>query len=132
MIKNSKFLFQCLESEKTPHIINVYKFIISTVESVYRIVFPWISKLPTEHNRKFSKAIEEFDGFIFDIIETKRNDINNNKNVSGRVDLLTSMLELSKQEGIHADTKQLRDEMVTFFVAGHDSKSESVLTLFIR
>ena len=94
--------------------------------------FPWLTKLPTEHNRKFFKAIKEFDGFIFDIIETKRNEINNNKNVSNsdRVDLLTSMLELSEQEEIHADTKQLRDEMVTFFVAGHDSKFESRFVLF--
>jgi cytochrome P450 len=49
--------------------------------------------------------------------------MNNNKiSNNDRVDLLTSMLKSSEQEGIHADTKQLRDEMVTFFVAGHDSK----------
>jgi cytochrome P450 len=32
------------------------------------------------------------------------------------------MLELGEQEGINTDVKQLRDEMVNFFVAGHDSK----------
>ncbi|GET01443.1 cytochrome P450 [Rhizophagus clarus] len=119
----------CLESEETPHIIKIYKFLISTVESVYSIIFPWINKLPTEHNRKFQQAIKEFDGFIFDIIETKRNEINNKKiDDNGRVDLLTSMLKSSEQEGIHADTKQLRDEMVTFFVAGHDTTSMSLST----
>jgi len=41
------------------------------------------------------------------------------------------MLKSSEQEGIHADTKQLRDEMVTFFVAGHDSKFESILAWFL-
>ncbi|GBB99562.1 hypothetical protein RclHR1_03560017 [Rhizophagus clarus] len=123
------YKFGCLESEETPHIINIYKFLISTVESVYRIVFPWINKLPTEHNRKFRQAIKEFDGFIFNIIETKRNEINNKKIAdNGRVDLLTSMLKSSEQEGIHADTKQLRDEMVTFFVAGHDTTSMSLST----
>ncbi|RIA91638.1 cytochrome P450 [Glomus cerebriforme] len=127
------YKFGCLESEETPHIINIYKFIISTVESVYRIVFPWISNLPTEHNKKFHRAIKEFDEFIFDIIETKRNKIKNNSEKytnNGRVDLLTSMLELSEREGIHTDTKQLRDEMVIFFVAGHDTTSMSLSTSF--
>src|SRR3954464_12974419 len=93
-----------------------------------RLMFPWLTRLPTEHNKKFFKAIKEFDGFIFDILEKKRNEINSNKNVSysGRVDLLTSMLEFSEQEGIITNTKQFRDEMVTFFIAGHDSKYESI------
>ena len=71
--------------------------------------------------------MKEFDGFIIDIIEKKTKEIKKNKNnsYSGNVDLLTSMLEISANEGIHADTKSLRDEMVTFFVAGHDSKFES-------
>ncbi|CAB4435706.1 unnamed protein product [Rhizophagus irregularis] len=46
------------------------------------------------------------------------NKINNKENSS---DLLTKMLEYSKQEGINTDNKQLRDEMVNNFVAGHDT-----------
>jgi cytochrome P450 len=65
-------------------------------------------------------AIEKFDEFIFDIIETKRNEIK--KNPHKGHDLLTSMLELGEQEGINTDVKQLRDEMVNIFAAGHDSK----------
>ncbi|PKC67381.1 hypothetical protein RhiirA1_393769 [Rhizophagus irregularis] len=54
-------------------------------------------------------VIEEFDGFIFDIIETKRNKIKKNPYKSH--DLLTSMLELGEQKGINTDVKQLRDEI---------------------
>ncbi|PKC03367.1 cytochrome P450 [Rhizophagus irregularis] len=116
---------KCLESEETPHIIKVYKYVISTIVSPYRRVFRWISKLPIESNKKFMNAIEEFDGFIFDIIETKRNEIKKNLYNKGH-DLLTSMLELGEQEGINTDVKQLRDEMVNFFVAGHDTTSMSL------
>ncbi|RIA87775.1 cytochrome P450 [Glomus cerebriforme] len=118
------YKFGCLESDETPHIINVYKYIISVIVSPFRRVFPWISKLPIESNKKFLDAIEEFDGFIYDIIESKRNEIN--KKSSHSRDLLTSMLEFSEQEGINTDItqiKQLRDEMVNFFVAGHDTTS---------
>ncbi|CAB4403344.1 unnamed protein product [Rhizophagus irregularis] len=79
------YKFGCLESEETPHIIKVYKYVISTIVSPYRRVFRWI-----------------------------------------RHDLLTSMLELGEQEGINTDVKQLRDEMVNFFVAGHDTTSMSL------
>ncbi|CAB4485413.1 cytochrome P450 [Rhizophagus irregularis] len=119
------YKFGCLESEETPHIIKVYKYVISTIVSPYRRVFRWISKLPIESNKKFMNAIEEFDGFIFDIIETKRNEIKKNLYNKGH-DLLTSMLELGEQEGINTDVKQLRDEMVNFFVAGHDTTSMSL------
>uniref|UniRef100_A0A1D1YE05 Cytochrome P450 4F22 n=1 Tax=Anthurium amnicola TaxID=1678845 RepID=A0A1D1YE05_9ARAE len=123
------YQFGCLESSKTPHIIKVYEFVISTVESVIRVVFPWISNLPTEHNKKFHQAIKEFDEFLYDIIETKRNEIKNKKNSdNNRVDLLTSILKSSEQEGIHTDVKQLRDEMVNFFVAGHQTTSMSLST----
>ncbi|RIA86494.1 cytochrome P450 [Glomus cerebriforme] len=127
------YKFGCLESEETPQIIKAYKFVIANVESVYRLIFPWINKLPTENNRKFHEASDEFNEFIYNIIETKRNEIKNNSanyTNNGHVDLLTSMLELSKQEGIHIDTKQLRDEMATFFVGGHDTTSLSLSTTF--
>jgi cytochrome P450 len=115
-----------LKSDETPHIINVYQSIISYIEAPFHIIFPRICTLPLESNRKFFRYLEEFNKFIFEIIENKKNELkNSNKeenSYSGRVDLLTSMLELSEQEGINADVKQLRDEMVSNFVAGHDSK----------
>ncbi|CAG8580097.1 577_t:CDS:10 [Funneliformis mosseae] len=93
-------------------------------KSFYQLIFPWLIKLPTAQNRKFFEANKEFNGFISDIIKAKRNDVENLKGSNnGRIDLLTSMLELSNKEGIHTDSKQLRDEMVGFFVAGHDTTS---------
>jgi cytochrome P450 len=91
---------------------------MSTLVSPLRQTFPWIN------NKKFFNAIDEFNGFIVDIIETKKNKIKHNEtnSYSGHVDLLTNMLKFSKEEGINADIKQLRDEMIAFFVAGHDSK----------
>ena len=96
---------------------------MSTIESPYRLIFPWINKLPIEANRKFFSAVEEFDEFIFDIIKTKRKEISHVENSHNkRVDLLATMLKLGEQEGINVDIKRLRDEMINYFVAGHDSK----------
>jgi cytochrome P450 len=104
--------------------IVIYKHIISFVENPLRIIFPFINKLPLESNKKFRADVEEFDNFIFEIIEKKKDEIKNNKinNKENSFDLLTKMLEYGEQEGISTDKKQLRDEMVNNFVAGHDSK----------
>ena len=101
---------------------------MSIIVDPLRTIFPWINRLPTKSNKKFFNALDEFNGFIYDMIESRRNKIKNNEanSRSGRVDLLTSMLELSKEEGINADIKQLRDEMVAYFIAGHDSKFELI------
>ncbi|CAI2187348.1 519_t:CDS:2, partial [Funneliformis geosporum] len=88
------------------------------------------------HNRKFFKANEEFNEFVSDIIKAKRNEIentkdsNNENSKNGRIDLLTGMLQHANQEGISTDFKQLRDEMVGFFVAGHDTTSMALSTSF--
>ncbi|RGB29392.1 cytochrome P450 [Rhizophagus diaphanus] len=117
--------FNCLKSLEIPHMINVYKYIIAFVESPLRIIFPFINKLPLESNKKFLASIKEFDNFIYEIIEKKKDEINNNKinNKENSDDLLTKMLEYSKQVGINTDNKQLRDEIINNFVAGHDTTS---------
>ena len=91
--------------------------------------------MPLESNRKFYIALKEFDKFILEIIEKKKeelknkNDNENSKN--SRIDLLKMMIELAEQEGIEPDMKQLRDEMVNNFVAGHDSKCKLQRTTYI-
>ncbi|GBC24074.2 cytochrome P450 [Rhizophagus irregularis DAOM 181602=DAOM 197198] len=69
------YKFGCLESQEVPRLISVYDYIVSVLGSPFRLVFPWISELPLESNKKYLDAIKEFDGFINDIIETKRNEM---------------------------------------------------------
>ncbi|POG71903.1 hypothetical protein GLOIN_2v1774287 [Rhizophagus irregularis DAOM 181602=DAOM 197198] len=87
------YKFGCLESEETPHIIR------------YCVSFPsnisLINRLHIESNRKFMNVIEEFDGFIFDIIEIREIKL---RKIPIKVIIY---LEL----GINTDVKQLRDEM---------------------
>ncbi|RGB33430.1 cytochrome P450 [Rhizophagus diaphanus] len=104
---------KCLKSPEIPHMINVYKYIISFIGTLLRMIFPFINKLPLESNKKFFTAIEEFDNFIYEIIENKKDEMKNNKinNKENSTDLLTKMFEYDEQEGINTDKKQLRDEM---------------------
>ncbi|CAB4389676.1 cytochrome P450 [Rhizophagus irregularis] len=115
------YKFGCLESQEVPRLISVYEYIVSVLGSPFRRVFPWISELPLESNKKYLDAIKEFDGFINDIIETKRNEMK--KDSYNGHDLLTSMI---KQGEINIDKHQLRDEIATFFTAGHDTTTTAL------
>ncbi|GBB89435.1 hypothetical protein RclHR1_16100002 [Rhizophagus clarus] len=124
------YQFGCLKSSETPHIIKVYKRVITFVQSPIRILFPFINQLPLESNRKFYADLKEFDDFMFDIIETRKDEMKNkiNNKFSNRDDLLSKILEYAEQERIYTDTKQLRDELVNNFVAGHDTTSLALTT----
>lgn len=121
--------FGCLKSTETPRIIELYTEIMRCLGSPFRLIFPWINKLPTESNKIFFGAMDEFNGVFVDIIERKRKEISNGKTSQGdHSDVLTSMLEIGEQEGIRSDIKQLRDELVALFVAGHDTTTMALST----
>jgi cytochrome P450 len=108
------YKFGCFKTMETPRLMTLYKFIMSKIESPYYQIFPWISKLPLNSNKQLFSALEEFDGLMYDVLKTKKSEIENNRK---RGDLLTIMIESNK----NASDKQLRDQLVNYFVAGHET-----------
>ncbi|POG74196.1 cytochrome P450 [Rhizophagus irregularis DAOM 181602=DAOM 197198] len=90
------YKFGCLESQEVPRLISVYDYIVSVLGSPFRLVFPWISELPLESNKKYLDAIKEFDGFINDIIETKRNEMKKDSYNATTTALSVSLYFLAK------------------------------------
>jgi cytochrome P450 len=73
--------------------------------------------IPTPRNRRFKKARDVLDRTIFGIIERRRRQGN-----PDRVDLLSMLMGARDEEsGQGMDDKQLRDEVLTMFVAGHET-----------
>jgi len=72
--------------------------------------------------------MNEFNDFILKIIEhrrkklTKLNYQDKENNDTTDSDLLFSMLKLGEKEGIKIDSRELRDNLVNIFIAGHDSR----------
>jgi cytochrome P450 len=83
----------------------------------------WFSDnfLPTANNRRFKRAVKAVDDLIGDIIAARR------KNHSDQNDLLSILL--SAENGM--TEKQIRDEIVTFFVAGHQTTAITLTWLWI-
>lgn len=77
--------------------------------------FPWPLSVPTPLNRAFLGARAELDQVVHGIIREKRL----NKEPSD--DLLSTMLELTDEEGQRMSDEQLRDEVLTLLLAGHET-----------
>jgi len=80
-------------------------------ETVFRIP-TWV---PTPLNRATQKALRRLDGLITRIVETRR------RSGERRNDVLDALLAATDDDGSKMDDKQLRDEVVTLFLAGHET-----------
>ena len=82
----------------------------------------WIldNRLPTPGHRKYFNQVAEIDRIVFRIIAERR--------ASGydQGDLLSMLLEAQDEDGTQMTDKQLRDEVITLFVAGHETTALSL------
>ncbi|WP_306008785.1 cytochrome P450 [Bacillus sp. MMSF_3353] len=78
--------------------------------------------IPTLKNHRYNKAISDLDAVIFEIIDYKRK--TNNK--SGE-DLLSMLLNSHDDNNEMMTAEQVRDEIMTFLIVGHDSTAEIIL-----
>lgn len=74
-------------------------------------------RLPTPANLKVREAVRKLDAVIYPIIERRR------RNRDLRDDLLSRLLNAQDEDGSQMTDKQLRDEVMTFFLAGHETTS---------
>jgi cytochrome P450 len=75
------------------------------------------SWLPTASNRKLARALANLERVVAQIIDTRRN------SGEDRDDLLGALLRARDEDGNAIDDKLLRDEVVTMFLAGHETSA---------
>jgi cytochrome P450 len=86
------------------------------------IVPPW---LPTSGNRRFRRALAVLDEAIYGTIHDRRRE--GAAASSTRTDLLQRLIDAESEEGGLALTdRQLRDEMMTLLIAGHETVASAL------
>jgi cytochrome P450 len=77
----------------------------------------WIldNRLPTPTHRRFNEAAREIDEIVFRIIADRRS------KGSDEGDLLSMLLAAHDEDGSQMSDRQLRDEVMTLFLAGHET-----------
>lgn len=82
----------------------------------------YMDNLPVPWTRRFNRARDRLDQVIYGIIAERR------KNGTGRRDLLAMLMEARDEEtdGGRMSDEQLRDEMMTLFLAGHETTASAL------
>jgi cytochrome P450 len=85
--------------------------VIKQFHPVWRL----LSALPTRQHRREERAMQSLDAIIFRIIAERR--------ISGadKGDLLSMLLLAEDEEGGRKSTQQVHDEVITLFLAGHET-----------
>jgi cytochrome P450 len=82
-------------------------------------------RLPLPGNRRFREAKRRLDAILYPIIAQRRAD-----GGADRGDLLSMLLSAQDQDGTRMTDLQLRDELMTLFLAGHETTANALAWTF--
>lgn len=80
--------------------------------------------LPIPSNRRYAAAVRRLDRLVYDMVERKKHE-------GGGADLLSMLLEARDEDGSAMDSRQVRDEAVTIFLAGHETTALTLSWTFL-
>jgi cytochrome P450 len=107
-----KTLFNADVSRDADHVGQVLSSLVKPFAS--QATLKWIldNRLPTPGHRRYFNAVSEIDRIVFRIIAERR------ASGSDEGDLLSMLLEAQDEDGSQMTDAQLRDEVMTLFLAG--------------
>jgi cytochrome P450 len=90
-----------------------------------RSTIPIPAWLPTENNSKMKRIILKFDNYVYDLIKQRRRGEKKN-------DLIQLLID-AQEDGIsNMSDHEIRDEVMTFLMAGHETITNSMSWLMIE
>jgi cytochrome P450 len=110
-----KTLFNADVSGDADKVASVLERIVQPFAS--QATLKWIidNRLPTPAHRRFNRAAQEIDEIVFRIISERRG------SGADEGDLLSMLLAAHDDDGSQMTDPQLRDEVMTIFLAGHET-----------
>jgi cytochrome P450 len=87
---------------------------------------PWLQRESNPRWRRWLALREETDRLIYQQIDERRQD------PADRDDILSMLLEARHEDGSPMSSKELRDELMTLLVAGHETTASSMAWAFER
>lgn len=94
---------------------------ITVVQDTSARLDPFPAWVPTPSHLARKKAIRDFDRIVFEIIDGRAAGVGD--------DLVSQLKAMTDQEG-GIDRKQLRDEIITLFLAGHETTAQAMTWVF--
>ncbi len=121
----SKTLFDADISETAQKAGQAIQDLQAAANLEYRRAFSVPLWLPTANNRKFRRSTAKLDDIIEGIIGERRAAAKQGS-IEDSGDLLSMLLLSQFEDGQQMDDRQVRDEAVTLFAAGHETTSNAL------
>jgi cytochrome P450 len=104
-----------VEAEAAGQVSAALNVVMRNISGARMILPPSFRLLPTPGMYKFRRAVEELNRTVYGIIALRRKE----QNDSG--DLLSMLMHAHGESGEQMSDQQLRDEVMTFLLAGHET-----------
>ena len=104
-----------VESVETRHISTAMNILMRNSTGLRLLLPPIARYAPTPAMFEFRRAVRRLDETVYGIIESKRRE----ERDAG--DLLSTLMQARDEDGSRMSDKQLRDEVLTFLLAGHET-----------
>ncbi len=90
--------------------------VLADVSDPIPMIIPFWRRLPTPKRRRYERAVGGLDAIIYGVINDRRR-----AGAAQKDDLLTMLLTAQDEDGSTMSDRQLRDECMTLFLAGHET-----------
>jgi cytochrome P450 len=89
------------------------------------LLLPWLEHLPLPRNRRFAEALGTLDRIVLGLVRARR------ARGGGGDDLLGMLLAAQDEAGVGLSDRELRDELMTIFLAGHETTALALSYAFV-
>ncbi|HUP18741.1 MAG TPA: cytochrome P450 [Gemmatimonadota bacterium] len=111
----AKVLFDAEVTADVQEIADAFDTGIDEIARRFRRPFRIPDAVPTPGNRRYLRAVARMDALIYRMIDEHR------RGAAGGDDLLTTLLEARDESGRPMPERQIRDEVITLLLAGHET-----------
>jgi cytochrome P450 len=118
-------LFGSDESGSTKLVSDALRLMMEEFPAMLLPIGPLLQRLPLPPKRRFDRARQQLDSVIYALIERRR------RNGIDTGDVLSTLLAASETEGeTRPSNGQIRDEVMTLFMAGHETTANLLTWTF--
>ncbi len=93
------------------------EIVLQRFEGVNSLLPPW---LPVGFPARFRRGLAQLDGVVYEVIHRRR------ANDAQTADLLSLFLHAQDEDGARMNDRQLRDEVLTMLLAGHETTANAL------
>ncbi|ORX92456.1 cytochrome P450 [Basidiobolus meristosporus CBS 931.73] len=119
--------FNSIENQRG-ETVQLYNTIMTGINNPFYVLFPYLESLPLIGRRGYQDELERFNQFIMSIINSKVDAIREKEVDHEKADLVTLMVLASKEEDNTLTPEEIRNDVIIFFIAGHDTTANALAT----